>query len=392
MVQQATWANRSNLINTRFGLEMLEQRSMFHADLSVAIAHIAPLAELAVPAISLPHGGSSLNEDAAPSIREAIRNGAKIETEIDYESGTTHTGDTVKVNPEDCEPVAGDAMIGAPVEGIAAAMFFAISRVNPMMGFDVIISMRGFVPGAIPPPVRAPHVPDAPHHPAPPPANDSGVVDKGTTTPTPTDGANGGATDVQSEQSANVLSASPVRSDRSLHTNPIAAEILDTTAQSPSHAAAPAIQTTASAGVRGTFISAGETAGVVRTARVLAGAMGSVFAKQLIDTAAQSAAAAIQTATTTPIEVATVTVAQIAPASYFIPRLGSPYEFMCDSISTLTDEFAGVPSMLGNVDVEMTADPRRAWFVTAIVIAADVLLLTYVLRQRATRKLQAARI
>lgn len=389
---QATWANRSNPFNARFGLDMLEQRSLFHADFSLAIADVAPPADFALPAIALPHAGT-VNGDAAPSIREAIKNGATGEPEIDYESGPIHTGDAVKMNPENCEPAANETVIRAPVEGIAGAMFFAISRgFNPMMVFDVIISVRGFVPGAIPPPVRAPHVPGAPHHTAPPPANDSGVVDNGTTTPTPTDGVTGGATAVQSEQSANVLSDSPAQSNRSLHTNSIAAEILDTTAQSPSHAAAPAIQTTASAGVRGTFISAGETAGVVRTARALAGAMGGIFAKQLIDTAAQSAAAAIQTATTAPLEVAAATVAQIAPASYFIPRLGSPYEFMCDSISTLTDEFAGVPSMLGNVDVEMTADPRRAWFVTAIVIAADVLLLTYVLRQRSARKLQVARV
>lgn len=389
---QATWANRLNPLNARFGLEMLEQRSLFNADLSLATAHIAPPAEFALPAISFSRGFAVVNEDAAPSIREAIRNGATSESEIDYESGTTHTGDAVKVNPEDCVPVAGETINHLP-GGINGAMFLAVARgFNPLIGFDVVINLRGLVPGLTPPPVRAPHVPDAPHHPAPPPANDSGVVNDDTTTPAPADDATGGVNVVQAEQLANVLSDSPVPVHNVRHTNPIAAEILETTSQSQAHGAAPVIQATARAGVRGTFISAGETAGVVRTARVLAGAMGGIFAKQLIDTTAQSAAAAIQTATSTPIETVAATVAQIAPASYFIPRLGSPYEFMCDSISTLTDEFAGVPSMLGNVDVEMAADPRRAWFVTAIVIAADVLLLTYVLRQRATRMLQAARI
>ncbi|HVT89086.1 MAG TPA: S53 family peptidase [Tepidisphaeraceae bacterium] len=72
--------------------------------------------------------------------------------------------------------------------------------------------------------------------------------------------------------------------------------------------------------------------------------------------------------------------------AHIVP-MGSPLKLLADGVAAFADESASV------FGASTTSQPRRAWTITASVIAADVLLFTYVYHRhsRKQKKLQAVR-
>ena len=99
-----------------------------------------------------------------------------------------------------------------------------------------------------------------------------------------------------------------------------------------------------------------------------------------VDAASNLLAPAAQTAAevASAITPAVATVANAA--AYDIAHMGSPFALLADSLAGFVDESATV----GNVVAQ--ADKRGPWALTAGVIAADVVVLTYVYRRKSTRR------
>ena len=67
-------------------------------------------------------------------------------------------------------------------------------------------------------------------------------------------------------------------------------------------------------------------------------------------------------------------------AAYEIAHMGSPFALLADSLATFVEESATVTNVVAE------ASSRGPWALTAGVIAADVVILTYVYRRRSTRR------
>ena len=67
-------------------------------------------------------------------------------------------------------------------------------------------------------------------------------------------------------------------------------------------------------------------------------------------------------------------------AAYDIAHMGSPFALLADSLAGFVEESASVNNIVAQ------ADKRGPWTLTAGVIAADVVVLTYVYRRKSTRR------
>jgi hypothetical protein len=67
-------------------------------------------------------------------------------------------------------------------------------------------------------------------------------------------------------------------------------------------------------------------------------------------------------------------------AAYDIAHMGSPFALLADSLAGFVEESASVSNVVAH------ADKRGPWTLTAGVIAADVVVLTYVYRRKSTRR------
>jgi hypothetical protein len=83
-------------------------------------------------------------------------------------------------------------------------------------------------------------------------------------------------------------------------------------------------------------------------------------------------------------ETASSVVAAVTPmataAAYEIAHMGSPFALLADSLANFVEESATVTNVVAQ------AKSRGPWALTAGVIAADVVILTYVYRRKSTRR------
>jgi hypothetical protein len=121
------------------------------------------------------------------------------------------------------------------------------------------------------------------------------------------------------------------------------------------------------------------------------------FAADAIVTEWLPAAAAAQTFVATAVDAASNLLAPLAGgehvaslaaavapavtsvAAYEIKYMGSPFALLADSVATFVEESATVTNVVAQ------ATSRGPWALTATVIAADVVILTYVYRRKSTR-------
>jgi hypothetical protein len=99
-----------------------------------------------------------------------------------------------------------------------------------------------------------------------------------------------------------------------------------------------------------------------------------------VDAASNLLAPVAQTAGSvmSAITPAVATVANVA--AYDIAHMGSPFALLADSLAGFVEESASVTNVVAQ------ADKRGPWTLTASVIAADVVVLTYVYRRKSTRR------
>ena len=123
-------------------------------------------------------------------------------------------------------------------------------------------------------------------------------------------------------------------------------------------------------------------------ATVVALEAGEAVAAQWLPAAAETfVAAAVDAAGNllAPVaETASAVVAAVTPmaaaAAYEIAHMGSPFALLADSLASFVEESATVRNVVAQ------ANARGPWALTAGVIAADVVILTYVYRRRSPRR------
>ena len=69
-------------------------------------------------------------------------------------------------------------------------------------------------------------------------------------------------------------------------------------------------------------------------------------------------------------------------AAYDIAHMGSPFALLADSVAAFVEESSAVPNFIAAAQT----NSRGPWALTAGVVAADVVVLTYVYRRKSTRR------